>query len=54
MTRLDVKNYLHKIYDVKAMDVRTTIVSGHTHIRNQDNELYKENDYKLAFVKLVS
>ena len=34
------------------MNVSTTIVSGRTHHRMQDRELYKEDDKKLAFVTL--
>jgi len=54
MTRLDVKNYLEKIYKVPVMNVNTTMVSGRTHHRMVDNELYKDDDKKLAFVTLRS
>jgi len=54
MTGLDVKNYLEKIYKVPVMSVNTTIVSGRTHHRPADQELYKDDDKKLAFVKLRS
>ena len=34
------------------MNVNTTMVSGRTHHRMVDNELYKDDDKKLAFVTL--
>lgn len=57
MTRLDVKNYLEKIYEVPVLSVRTKIVSGKTdyyRYNNAFNELYKEPDIKYAHVTLVS
>ena len=34
------------------MNVNTTMVSGRTHHRSRDYELYKDDDKKLAFVTL--
>ena len=39
-------------FKVPVMNVNTTILSGRTHHRGQDRELYKEDDKKLAFVTL--
>merc|ERR1719471_1810269 len=55
MTKLDVKNYLEKIYKVPVMNVNTTIVSGRTYHRQtgkKDDEVLKDDDRKLAFVTL--
>jgi len=57
MTKLDVKNYLEKIYKVPVMNVNTTIVSGRTYHRQtgkKDDEVLKDDDRKLAFVTLRS
>jgi len=54
MTTLDVKNYLEKIYKVPVMEVRTVIHGGRTHHRRVDNELYKDDDKKFAYVTLRS
>merc|ERR1719471_1755881 len=51
MTKLDVKNYLEKIYKVPVMNVNTTIVSGRTYHRQT---VLKDDDRKLAFVTLRS
>lgn len=56
MTRLDVKNYLEKIYQVPVLSVNTKIVSGRTDYFRHNNafrELYKEPDIKYAYVTLV-
>lgn len=60
MTRLDVKNYLEKIYNVKVLDVHTKIMSGRTFIspfgaqlKEPSRELLKEDDIKYAFVTFV-
>ena len=56
MTRIDVKNYLTQIYKIPAMDVKTINLSGKTHrlIWSKKQELYKDDDVKLAIVTLVS
>jgi large subunit ribosomal protein L23 len=54
MTRLDVKNYLEKIYKVPVMDVRTVHVMGKIQKHKYLDETIKEDDHKLAFVTLVS
>ena len=52
MTRLDVKNYLEKIYGVPVMDVRTLNHMGKTHAMF-NGEIEKDDDYKIAYVTLV-
>ena len=56
MTRIDVKNYLEKIYNVPVMNVKTKIVTGRTyrspHIQTQ--ELFKDDDIKYAYVTVVN
>ena len=56
MTRIDVKNYLEKIYNVPVMNVKTHIVPGRTSSSNfvQTRELFKEDDVKFAHVTLVN
>lgn len=51
MTKLDVKNYLEKIYKVPVLDVRTKNVSGKTYYSPyvDTKELFKD-DIKYAFV----
>ena len=56
MTKMDVKQYLEKIYNIPVMNVHTKNFSGPTWqnlLRQQisrKNELYKEDDYKVAYV----
>ena len=56
MTKLDVKNYLEKIYKVPVLDVRTKNVSGKTYYSPyvDTKELFKDDDIKYAFVTVVS
>ena len=60
MTRLDVKNYLEKIYNVPVYHVFTRIVSGEVKKpgfldpESKTTPLYKEDDIKYAYVTLVS
>ena len=53
MTRLDVKNYLEKIYQVPVMDVRTLNHMGKTYEDRAAGDIGKEDDYKIAYVTLV-
>lgn len=53
MTRIDVKNYLEKIYKVPVIKVNTRIELGKTK-KNECNKVVKEDDRKLAYVHLVS
>ena len=54
MTKLDVKNYLEKIYQIPVMEVVTKNLPGHTHKNVLDRrnlgELYKDDDVKVAYV----
>ena len=59
MTRLDVKNYLEKIYNVPVYHVYTRNVSGEVKKPGfmdpvwKTTPLYKEDDIKYAYVTLV-
>ena len=53
MTKMDVKQYLEKIYKIPVMDVVTKNVGGLTWrntLIKQHGEFYKDDDYKVAFV----
>ncbi|XP_030904997.1 large ribosomal subunit protein uL23m isoform X2 [Melopsittacus undulatus] len=52
MTRIDVKNYLEKIYNVPVAAVRTRIQYGSNNKRNHKNQRVKKPDYKVAYVQL--
>ncbi|KFQ30439.1 PREDICTED: 39S ribosomal protein L23, mitochondrial-like, partial [Merops nubicus] len=52
MTRVDVKNYLEKIYNVPVAAVRTRIQYGANNKRNHKNHRVKKPDYKVAYVQL--
>ncbi|XP_025071309.1 39S ribosomal protein L23, mitochondrial isoform X2 [Alligator sinensis] len=52
MTRVDVKNYLEKIYNVPVATVRTRIQYGSNKKRNHKNQKVKSPDYKVAYVQL--
>ena len=60
MTKLDVKNYLEKIYKVPVYNVMTRNVTGEVKkpgFLDPDFDitpLYKEDDIKYAYVTLVS
>lgn len=51
MTKLDIKNYLEKIYGISATSVKTRIVMGP--VKEAFNgQLYKEGDVKMAYITL--
>ncbi|XP_071450944.1 large ribosomal subunit protein uL23m [Hetaerina americana] len=50
MTRLDVKNYLEKIYKIPVMDVRTQIELGPTRREPLKGYVIKDEDVKVAYV----
>lgn len=52
MTKIDVKNYLEKIYNVYPVYVNTRIALGKTHM--PEKFVVKEDDIKIAYVVLVS
>ncbi|XP_030646626.1 large ribosomal subunit protein uL23m [Chanos chanos] len=53
MTKIDVRNYLEKIYDVPVAAVRTRIQFGSNKKRNHLNQRVKRPDYKVAYVQLA-
>lgn len=54
MTKLDVQNYLEKIYKVPVVDVRTRIDMGKTYKEPGRGYVIKKDDTKIAYVTLVS
>ncbi|XP_043588593.1 probable 39S ribosomal protein L23, mitochondrial isoform X3 [Bombus pyrosoma] len=52
MTRLDIKNYLEKIYNIHPIHVRTRIALGKTYIPTGIKFVVKEDDVKIAYVTL--
>lgn len=54
MTKYDVENYLKLIYKVPVIDVRTRIEMGKTFLDPYRKYVKKHDDYKLAYVILVS
>ncbi|KAM6393674.1 large ribosomal subunit protein uL23m isoform 2-T2 [Pluvialis apricaria] len=54
MTKVDIKNYLEKIYNVPVAAVRTRIQYGANNKRNHKNHRVKKPDYKVAYVQLFS
>ncbi|XP_068800914.1 large ribosomal subunit protein uL23m [Struthio camelus] len=52
MTKVDIKNYLEKIYNVPVAAVRTRIQYGAHNRRNHKNQRVKKPDYKVAYVQL--
>uniref|UniRef100_A0A8B9SGZ6 Large ribosomal subunit protein uL23m n=1 Tax=Anas platyrhynchos TaxID=8839 RepID=A0A8B9SGZ6_ANAPL len=52
MTKVDIKNYLEKIYNVPVAAVRTRIQYGANNKRNHKNQRVKTPDYKVAYVQL--
>lgn len=50
MTRMDIKNYLEKIYDVHPVYVNTRIALGKTYM--PEKFVVKEDDIKIAYVVL--
>lgn len=54
MTKIDVQNYLEKIYKVPVVEVRTRIDMGKTYKEPGRGYVIKKDDTKLAYVTLVS
>ncbi|XP_035183115.1 39S ribosomal protein L23, mitochondrial isoform X1 [Oxyura jamaicensis] len=52
MTKVDIKNYLEKIYNVPVAAVRTRIQYGANNKKNHKNQRVKKPDYKVAYVQL--
>ena len=53
MTKVDVRNYLEKIYKVPVADVKTLNKMGKTRRNAFTDYVVKDDDYKLAFVTLA-
>ncbi|XP_036284724.1 39S ribosomal protein L23, mitochondrial [Pipistrellus kuhlii] len=53
MTRVDVKNYLERIYSVPVAAVRTRVQHGSNRKRDHRNVRVKKPDYKVAYVQLA-
>lgn len=54
MTKIDVKNYLEKIYNVPVVDIRTRIALGRFRKEPTKGYVIKDDDQKFAYVTLVS
>ena len=52
MTRIDVKNYLEKIYNVPVLNVKTVNQLGKTRQNAYGAYIVKDDDQKFAFVTL--
>ncbi|KAL0628994.1 39S ribosomal protein L23, mitochondrial [Plecturocebus cupreus] len=53
MTRVDLRNYLERIYNVPVAAVRTRVQHGSNNKRDRRNVRIKKPDYKVAYVQLV-
>ncbi|XP_039696320.1 39S ribosomal protein L23, mitochondrial-like [Pteropus medius] len=54
MTRVDLRGYLQRIYNVPVAAVRTRVQHGSNRKRDHRNVRMKKPDYKMAYVQLVS
>uniref|UniRef100_A0A480N8B0 Large ribosomal subunit protein uL23m n=1 Tax=Sus scrofa TaxID=9823 RepID=A0A480N8B0_PIG len=52
MTRVDLRNYLERIYNVPVAAVRTRVQYGSNRRRDHRNIRIKKPDYKVAYVQL--
>ncbi|XP_074193027.1 large ribosomal subunit protein uL23m isoform X9 [Rhinolophus sinicus] len=53
MTRVDLRNYLERIYNVPVSAVRTRVQHGSNRKRDHRNVRLKKSDYKVAYVQLA-
>ncbi|XP_004278120.1 39S ribosomal protein L23, mitochondrial isoform X2 [Orcinus orca] len=53
MTRVDLRNYLERIYNVPVAAVRTRVQHGSNRRRDYRNVRIKKPDYKVAHVQLA-
>lgn len=53
MTRVDLRNYLERIYNVPVAAVRTRVQYGSNRRRDHRNIRIKKPDYKVAYVQLA-
>lgn len=54
MTKYDAANYLKSIYNVPVVSVRMRIALGETYTDPFKNYVKKKDDYRIAYVVLVS
>uniref|UniRef100_A0AAA9TZ22 Large ribosomal subunit protein uL23m n=1 Tax=Bos taurus TaxID=9913 RepID=A0AAA9TZ22_BOVIN len=52
MTRVDLRNYLERVYNVPVAAVRTRVQHGSNRRRDHRNVRIKQPDYKVAYVQL--
>ncbi|XP_059566554.1 large ribosomal subunit protein uL23m isoform X4 [Myotis daubentonii] len=53
MTRVDLRNYLERIYSVPVAAVRTRVQHGSNRKRDHRNVRVKKPDFKVAYVQLA-
>lgn len=53
MTRVDLRNYLERVYNVPVAAVRTRVQHGSNRRRDHRNVRIKQPDYKVAYVQLA-
>ncbi|XP_028335546.1 large ribosomal subunit protein uL23m isoform X1 [Physeter macrocephalus] len=53
MTRVDLRSYLERIYNVPVAAVRTRVQHGSNRRRDYRNVRIKKPDYKVAYVQLI-
>ncbi|XP_068832424.1 large ribosomal subunit protein uL23m isoform X1 [Capricornis sumatraensis] len=53
MSRVDLRNYLERIYNVPVAAVRTRVQHGSNGRRDHRNVRVKQPDYKVAYVQLA-
>ncbi|KAM5224258.1 large ribosomal subunit protein uL23m isoform 2-T2 [Hipposideros larvatus] len=53
MTRVDLRNYLERIYNVPVGAVRTRVQHGSNRKRDHRSVRLKKPDYKVAYVQLA-
>ncbi|KAM7226106.1 hypothetical protein CapIbe_022251 [Capra ibex] len=53
MSRVDLRNYLERIYNVPVAAVRTRVQHGSNRRRDHRNVRIKQPDYKVAYVQLA-
>ncbi|XP_016005098.2 39S ribosomal protein L23, mitochondrial isoform X3 [Rousettus aegyptiacus] len=53
MTRVDLRSYLQRIYNVPVAAVRTRVQHGSNRKRDHRNVRVKKPDYKVAYVQLA-
>lgn len=54
MTKMDIRNYLERIYKLPIVNVETRVVSGKIKRATGKPYMVKDDDYREAIVDLVS